>query len=39
MSEVLDIKKDKQKNSCQTYIDGTGRLQTVTREMNENIIN
>ena len=36
MSEVLDIKKDKQRKiPAVTHIDGTGRLQTVTREMNE----
>ena len=36
MSEVLDIKKDKQKKiPAVTHVDGTGRLQTVTREMNE----
>ena len=36
MSEVLNIKKDKQKEiPAVTHVDGTGRLQTVTREMNK----
>ena len=40
MSEVLNIKKAKQKEiPAVTHIDGTGRLQTVTREMNEKYYN